>query len=252
MARVGVLRGNGINAEAELAEAFRRAGGTVAMLHVEEVLRDPACIRRHEVLAFPGGFSYGDHLGSGLVLAHFLRSRAGGELDRFVAEGGLVLGICNGFQVLVRLGMLPNLDGSRRQSVSLVENDRGVFVNVWVPIRVEGANTSPWLDGLSDMELPVRHGEGRLIAEAAGVEAELERCGVIAFRYGINPNGSLGDIAGLTDHTGRVLGLMPHPEAFLCGHNHPRWRRETLMEKPAALRLFENGVRNTHRLSQKV
>jgi phosphoribosylformylglycinamidine synthase len=240
-----VCTGYGINADAELAEALRRSGARVEQRHIAELLEEPRRLERYRILAFPGGFSFGDHLGSGKVLATMIRLRLSEGIRAFLDADGLVIGICNGFQVLVKAGLLPNLDGSWSPSVSLVHNDRGVFENSWVRVRAEHGNGSPWLRGIGDMDLPIRNGEGRFVTASAELLKRLERSKAVAFRYlDRNPNGSANDIAGITDSTGRILGLMPHPEAFLTPYLHPAWRRGTGTGPTRdGLGLFRNAVR---------
>ncbi|MBL8965435.1 MAG: phosphoribosylformylglycinamidine synthase subunit PurQ [Spirochaetaceae bacterium] len=269
-----VVAGNGINADAELAEALRAAGAAPERIHVSELVADPERLLGARIVGFPGGFSYGDHLGSGQVLALLVRRSLKAALERFVAEGGFVIGICNGFQALARMGMLPNraaLAGSApnprssaaaplpaaawEREVALIHNAGGRFVDDWAPVRFEAESRCVWTKGLAPRLLPIRHGEGRFVAKDAATLASLEAEGLVALRYGLeggtpppgappcpgNPNGSEADIAGICDPTGRVLGLMPHPEAFLVAENHPGRRRGR--RDPTGLDLFENGVR---------
>jgi phosphoribosylformylglycinamidine synthase subunit PurQ / glutaminase len=237
-----VLGGYGINADAELAEAFSRAGAESRRLHVADLAADPSLLAGARILAFPGGFSYGDHLGSGQVLALLCRDRLRASLERFVADGGLVIGVCNGFQVLVRMGMLPNRDGSWGREASLIRNESGRFVDAWFPLAFEERSRCVWTRGLAGREFPVRHGEGRFVARDDSVLDALEAEGLVAARYvGAGPNGSARGIAGICDPSGRVFGLMPHPECFLNPENHPS-RRRGLGEAPG-VELFENGVR---------
>jgi phosphoribosylformylglycinamidine synthase I len=251
--RACVITGYGINADEELVEAFRLAGARAELLHVNDLLECSAEIARYDILAFPGGFSFGDHLGSGLVFAGLCRGRLKEELERFIDEGKLVIGICNGFQVLVKLGILPNIAGSWEQEASLVHNSSGVFENRWVRVRFEPRSPCVWTRGLDSMELPVRHGEGRFVASEE-VLRELEERRLVALRYATrwgeatapvpypdNPNGSTHDIGGVCDATGRVFGLMPHPEAFVLPQHHPRWTRETVTEGMGS-RIFRNAV----------
>ncbi len=236
-----VLGGYGINADAELAVIFERAGARSRRMHISDLIADPGLLSRTSILAFPGGFSYGDHLGSGQVLALLCRDRLRDALRKFVADGGLVIGICNGFQVLVRMGMLPNREGNWRREVSLIHNESGRFVDTWVRLRFERNSRCVWTRSLEDIEYPIRHGEGRFIAGDEATLDTLEAEGLIAVRYlGHNPNGSSRDIAGICDPSGRVFGLMPHPECFLEPENHPDRRRTAIRE--TGLRLFENGV----------
>ena len=186
----------------------------------------------------PGGFSFGDHLGSGAMLAALMARTLREPLAAFIDRGGLVLGVCNGFQVLVRMGLVPGLDGWA-QSVALVHNDSGRFEDRWVEVRFDPASPCLWTRGIERLALPVRHGEGKLVApvdllrriDAArlgaaryATPAAQADSGSATVPYPANPNGSLHNLAGLCDPSGRVFGLMPHPEAFLHRHHHPTWR----------------------------
>ncbi len=238
-----VLTGHGVNAELELMEALRRAGSEPATVHVNDLVADPRMLGAYRLLAVPGGFSYGDHLGSGKVLGNLVRKRLGSALAEFTAEGNLTIGICNGFQVLVKAGILPNTARDRTPEVTLVHNADGRFQDRWVRLVVNLRNPSPWLQGAPGLvELPIRHGEGRFLAAEPSVLTKLNLGNQVAFRYqGRNPNGSADAIAGITDPSGRVLGLMPHPEAFLDRYNHPRWTYQA--PAPASgLWVFENAV----------
>ncbi len=242
--RVALLTGLGINADRELAAAFAESGALVEPIHVNALLESPRIFERVQIVALPGGFSYGDHVGSGIMLAHRLASLRE-SFDNHVARGGLVLGICNGFQVLVKMGLLPNASGDWSRTASLVHNKHGVFEDSWVTVRREERCTSPWLDGVGELDVPIRHGEGRFVAAGEAALDALERDGQIALRYyGRNPNGSSRDVAGIVDPTGRVLGMMPHPEAFLMRENHPHWRSRTGSgAQRDGLIFFENAVR---------
>ena len=238
----GILTGYGINADRELASAFQAAGAETRFLHINDLIEDPEHLGTCRILAFPGGFSFGDHLGSGLVMANILKQSLGDILADFVARGNLILGICNGFQVLVKMGILPNLSGRGEQEVTLLHNDSGVFENSWVRVEFEEHTRCVWTSGLTSMELPIRHGEGKFYTPREQTLKALESEGLIALKYsGRNPNGSLNDIAGITDATGRILGLMPHPEAFVRPEQHPRWHREHI-PRGEGLRIISNGV----------
>lgn len=220
--RALVVTGYGINADEELAAAFSMAGASSDRVHAADLLANPAMLATADFLAFPGGFSFGDHLGSGLVLANLFRTRMGKELRSFVDDGGLVIGICNGFQALVKTGLLPDLDGTGKPEVSLVHNHSGLFISDWTPVRFEADCPCVWTRGLSPRLLPIRHGEGRFVPGSQTILERLERERLVAVRYdGKNPNGSANDIAGICDRSGRVLGLMPHPEAFIHPEVHP-------------------------------
>jgi phosphoribosylformylglycinamidine synthase subunit PurQ / glutaminase len=237
-----IMGGYGFNADAELAEAFRRAGARIERLHVADLVADPGRLSSARMLAFPGGFSFGDHLGSGQVLALLCRRTLRPAIEAFVASGGLVVGVCNGFQVLVRMGILPNRGGGWVREASLIQNESGKFIDGWFPVAFEAGSRCVWTKGLEERLLPVRHGEGRFVARDAAALDALEGEGLVAARYsGADPNGSDRAIAGICDPSGRVFGLMPHPEAFLGRENHPSRRRPTKDEP--GIELFENGVR---------
>lgn len=264
--RTCVITGFGINADEELALAFHAAGAEPARVHVSDLIETPSLLGAFRILAFPGGFSFGDHLGSGMVFAHLFRRHLKPALEGFAAGGGLVIGICNGFQVLVKMGVLPNMGGTWEPEVSLVHNDSGRFEDRWVRVAFEPASPCAWTAGLAPMDLPVRHGEGKLIVRSAAVRTQLAARGLVSVRYVAraagpgpgapagagpvaypdNPNGSDLDAAGICDPTGRILGLMPHPEAFLRAEHHPEWARGAA-PRGEGLAVFENGVRAARR-----
>jgi phosphoribosylformylglycinamidine synthase len=238
------LAGYGFNADAELCEAFRLAGAEVERVQLSDLLTKPEAFDHAAILAFPGGFSFGDHLGSGKVVALLFRRYLDGKLRRFISSGGLVIGICNGFQVLTKLGILPGgSDSVSRREVTLIRNESGRFIDDWVDVRFERTSACLWTRGLADRMLPVRHGEGRFVTKDEATLDRLESEGLVALRYAAdsNPNGSARDIAGICDSSGRVFGLMPHPEAFLVPENHPLRRRSN--PGTPGIDLFENGVR---------
>jgi phosphoribosylformylglycinamidine synthase subunit PurQ / glutaminase len=231
-----VLRAAGTNCDAETAHAFGKFGAQATALHVNRLLAEPALLARHHVLALPGGFAYGDDAGAGAVLACELGAVLAEPLTRFVEEGGLVLGICNGFQALVRLGLLPGLDEPLGvQDVSLADNDSLKYEDRWVSLAIT-SRRCVFVGDMPAPELPVAHGEGRIVCRDETVRQRLHADDRIVFRYcgadgeptqryPANPNGSEDAIAGLTDRTGRVLGLMPHPERALLGYHLPDWTR---------------------------
>jgi phosphoribosylformylglycinamidine (FGAM) synthase-like amidotransferase family enzyme len=237
--RILVLSGDGINCERETASAFIRAGGHADVIHVNEFLRNPDLLDEYSVLAFPGGFSFGDELRSGKLLAEKIRSRMVSVLQQFVGQGGLVIGICNGFQVLIQLGAFS---GFSARHETLAVNDHGEFRDFWVRLTIEeGAIGSPWFAGFAsgaDWYLPVRHKEGRIVSDSSAPR--------IPLRYEEPINGAVLHAAALLDPSGRVLGLMPHPEAGLDSWLNPLDQPDARKIENSAqlLRLFQNGVRH--------
>jgi phosphoribosylformylglycinamidine synthase len=231
-----VVRAAGTNCDAETAFAFERFGGKSQVTHVNRLLADPGTLRRHHVLAFPGGFAYGDDAGAGAVLACELGATLAEPLADFIEQGGLVLGICNGFQALVRLGLLPGLDAPLgNQELSLTDNDSHKYEDRWVRLSIE-SRRCVFVGDMTPPELPLAHGEGKIVCRDETVRRRLAADDRVVFRYSDadgrptqrypdNPNGSEDAVAGLTDKTGRVLGLMPHPERALFGTHHPDWTR---------------------------
>ena len=223
--RALVVTGAGINCQRETAAAFAHAGADARIENVAELCAAPERLRDVEVLALPGGFSYGDDTGAGNALAHRLDHALGDALHAFVARGGFVLGVCNGFQVLVRLGLLEAVR-ARDTGLALLHNAPLGFQCRWVDLDV-GHGASAWLQDLrgAHIRLPIAHGEGRLVATTAAL-SRLHARAQIALRYaGDNPNGATDAIAGLVDPTGRVFGLMPHPERALLFHQREDWPR---------------------------
>jgi len=236
-----IVCGFGINADEELAQAFRKSGAEPRRVHLTDLLEKPGILSDARILAFPGGFSFGDHLGSGMVLANLLRKRLRPELEAFITDKGLVIGVCNGFQVLAKTGILTNLQGDWKRDISLVHNEKPGYVDDWVTVKFEAGSPCVWTKGLTRMDLPIRHGEGRLVVRDSSVLEALEKEHLIALRYeGRNPNGSVNNIAGVCDRSGRILGLMPHPEAFLIPENHPYRRRGA--PRDTGLAIFRNAV----------
>lgn len=249
-----ILTGFGINCDHETARAFEMAGAKADRVHLNDLAEDPGRLADYQILAIPGGFSFGDDVASGRILANRLRYRLGGPLKEFVAAGKLVIGICNGFQVMVKMGLLPLFEGDFAQEVTLTHNNSSRYDNRWVNLKVDGASKCVWLRGIDSLEVPVRHGEGKFIPRDDATLQRLRDQGQVVVRYALkdgspaqgafpaNPNGSTDDIAGICDPSGRIFGLMPHPEAFLNRTNHPRWTRESLPEEGAGLKIFQNAV----------
>ncbi len=254
-----IVTGYGVNCEDESTAAWELAGASVTRLHLNDLLEAPQRLSDFAALMFIGGFSYGDHMTSGHVFALRVKHRLQDALSRFIDDGRLILGVCNGFQVMVKLGLLPGFEGERFvQRVALMQNDCGHFQNYWVTLRVESESPCVFTRGLPALSLPIRHGEGKLFTPDRALLDRLEAAGCVACRYAhpdtleptqkhpFNPNGSQNAIAGLCDPSGRVFGLMPHPEAYLYPENHPRWDRAqfegALPEEGQGLSLFRNAV----------
>jgi len=258
--RVLILTGLGLNCEQETEAAFRMAGASPRRVHLLDVLAGRASVRLADftILSFIGGFAFGDHLGAGSVFANKIRWRLYDQLLELIERGGLALGICNGFQTMVRLGMLPGIDGDfRTPRATLAPNDRLGYRDAWVRLVFEQDSPCVWTRGLDGMELPTRHGEGKFLAESPELLERLEAAGQVAARYvddqGIattewphNPNGSPRGVAGVCDPSGRLFGLMPHPDAYLYPFHHPHWRRRAVdgsgEEEGAGVAIFRNGV----------
>jgi len=264
-----VLTGFGLNCDYETDFSLKLAGAESHRIHINELIgvargSDKVALGQFQILVFGGGFSWADDHGAGVLMAAKLKRHLGAELKRFVQDGNLVIGICNGFQALVNLGLLPGFDEAYDQRlVAITYNDSGNFVDAWITLRVNEAAACVFTKGLSGMELPVRHGEGKVVAEMDTIKALLENRQVVMQYAGedgtaaqgkwpFNPNGSIQDIAGICDPTGRVFGLMPHPEAFNHFTNHPNWtnQREALSRQgktPVSqdgegIRIFQNAV----------
>jgi phosphoribosylformylglycinamidine synthase subunit PurQ / glutaminase len=257
--RVLVITGLGLNCEAETEAAFRLAGAQPELVHLLDLLAGtaPRRLPDYPVLAFIGGFAFGDHLGAGFVFANKIRYRLYDDLLAFIERGGLALGVCNGFQTMTRLGVLPGLDGDyRTPRATLGPNDRPGYRDAWVRLAFEPDSPCVWTRGITQMELPSRHGEGKLVAPD-DVLARLRQDHQIVARYAgpdgrptaewpYNPNGSADAIAGICDPSGRLFGLMPHPDAYLYPFHHPHWTRQRLDGPLAAegegMKIFRNGV----------
>jgi phosphoribosylformylglycinamidine synthase len=231
-----VLRTAGINCDEETVRALAQAGAEVELCHLNALARAPQHLAGAELLVIPGGFSYGDDVAAGRVFGVELREHLGGEIAAFVAGGGRVIGICNGFQVLVELGLLEPDRAPHDREIALTDNASNRFEARWVTVRAE-ACAAGWIEPGALLPCPVAHGEGRLVVRGPETLARLAERGQIALRYvdparpdeppgyPANPNGAAGDVAGLCDPSGHVLGLMPHPERNLTPWNHPRWTR---------------------------
>jgi phosphoribosylformylglycinamidine synthase len=260
-----VIAGFGINCEDETAAAYRLAGATAHTAHLENVLRGDVRLDAFDIVHLPGGFSFGDDLGAGRVLANRIRTRTlpggatmGDGLRAVARRGGMVIGICNGFQALVELGLVPNVGGECAAEAALMQNASGKYEDRWVRVRAEAECPARVWAGLEDWELPVRHGQGRVVFRDEPLRDEVARLHLNGLTYcdedgrptrvyPANPNGAELACAALCDPSGRILGVMPHPEAYLSLFNHydwPRLRRERpeRSEEGAGLMLFRNVV----------
>jgi len=254
-----VLTGLGLNCEVETAEAFRLVGATPHSVHLLDLLRGHAerPLTDYQIVAFAGGFGFGDHLGAGFVYANKVRWRLYDQLLEFIDGGGLALGICNGFQMMTRLGMVPGFDGDyRTPRATIAPNDKLGYWDTWIRLEADPESPCVWTRGIETLDLPTRHGEGKFLTESPEVLERLEAAHQIAVRYvdasgnpteawPANPNGSPGGVAGVCDPTGRLFGLMPHPDAYLYPFQHPDWFRTGRTEGAAdgaGLSIFRNGV----------
>lgn len=251
-----ILSGYGINCDVETGWAFEMAGASkITITHANRLINGEVSLDDYQVLVFPGGFSFGDHIASGRVLALKIKQELGAGITNFVKSGRLVMGICNGFQVMVKMGLLPGDDINvlAPQSVTLTHNDSARYEDRWVRMKSNPKNTSLFLRGIDILPVAVRHGEGKFIAgdeELVRVQKEnliafqyINKNGVPAGEYPENPNGSLLAIAAITNAKGNVLGMMPHPEVFVSKTQHPSWTRyKELEEEGAGLKIFRNAV----------
>ena len=249
--RVLVLRAAGINCDEETAFAWEKAGARTERVHVNRLVEDPRRLADYQVLTIPGGFSYGDDIASGKILANLLTHYLGDAIRSFLDRGGLILGICNGFQVLVRLGMLPGADCGARATLTL--NDSGRYEDRWVRLRAESDHCVFLAKG-EMLEVPVAHAEGRVVVEGGQTGVSILASGgrvALAYvaadggepAYPENPNGSIGNIAAFTDATGRVLGLMPHPERNILPTHRPDWTGRDSSTEGEGMRLFRRAVK---------
>jgi phosphoribosylformylglycinamidine synthase len=261
--RILILRAPGTNCDEETAHAFSLAGGAAERWHVNRVLEEPARLAEFQILCVPGGFSYGDDIAAGRILGSQMQNHLADALTEFRDAGKLILGICNGFQVLLKTNLFVPAD-ARGPLATLAFNDSGRFEARWVRLGAD-AGHCVFLQGIREMELPVAHAEGKFVVRDEAAMAWMQNSSQVVLRYmgqeagdwGLklapspesqvpypdNPNGAMGNVAGICDATGRVFGLMPHPERFVDPTQHPRWTREPLGAAGDGLRLFQNAVR---------
>jgi len=250
-----VLRAAGINCDCETEYALQLAGAQTQRIHINRIIEKPDLLEECHILVFPGGFSYGDDVAAGKILANQIIHHLAEVITKFIEQGKLVLGICNGFQVLVKAGILPGWHNGNMsadgQKVTITYNDSGKFEDRWVYLQ-PGTDKCIFIAQSRRIYLPIAHGEGKIVINDDKTLTKLNSQNQIAFRYvdksgnqgdfPINPNGSIDSIAGLTDTTGRVLGLMPHPERFVRHTQHPHWSRLQKKDTPDGMTIFNNAV----------
>lgn len=251
--KVLVLRTAGTNCDEETAFVFTECGAKADLIHINQLYSGEVKLKDYHILALPGGFTYGDDIESGRILANELRLHLGDDIRTFINDGKLIIGICNGFQILVKSQFLPGSNGKVSQQITtLTNNDSGKFESRWAYLKVDGK--SPWTKNLKDVVyFPVAHAEGKFVTKDKDILNALQNNAQVAFRYcneqgkdpqyPENPNGSIDNIAGITDPTGRILGLMPHPERHFFFRHHPRWTRMKKCGKYGdGYQIFKNGV----------
>jgi phosphoribosylformylglycinamidine synthase len=248
-----VLRVAGTNCDVETAYALKKAGADPEVVHMNQLYKGLKRLEDYQLMVFPGGFSYGDDVSAAVLWAKEIKHRLGGEVKRFVEEGKPVLGICNGFQVLVKAGLIPAFEGlMKKQEATLAFNDIGLYHDRWVYLKHEAECPCVFTEGLNRLiYLPVAHAEGKFIIDPKGLEKLVENRQIV-FRYvdqtgelksfPYNPNGSVGNIAGICNREGNVFGLMPHPERFLHKYTHPYWTSVNLPEDGDGLHIFRKAV----------
>lgn len=251
--KIAILIVDGINCDEETLVAFRLAGGNPQKIHINQLLQKELSLHDFQILVIPGGFSYGDDILSAKVFANQLLCRVRDDIEQFISEKKLVIGICNGFQVLLRMGILP-WKMQPASDCSLVFNQNGHFECRWVKLKINSTDCI-FTRGLEDtiIELPIAHGEGQIIfknqenlnileKEKLAVFQYVDDKGEISKEFPFNPNGSIESIAGMCDKSGLVFGMMPHPERFIFKTQHPNWRRKEEQFIPQGLVIFQNAV----------
>ena len=250
MARVRtlILRAPGTNCDVETAFAFQQAGAIASLVHINQLIHGEQQLSDYQILVIPGGFTYGDDISAGKVLANELKLKLGEDVQNFINNGGLILGICNGFQVLVKAGILPGLHNGGTQ-LTLAANDSGKFECRWVYLGVNEDTPCLFTKGIDRLYLPVAHAEGKVVTSANDLSDlsivlyYTDESGNSDAGYPYNPNGSVGNIAGICDTSGRIFAMMPHPERYIRGTQHPQWTRQGAKKYGDGFQIFLNAVR---------
>ena len=246
-----ILRGPGTNCDQETSWALELAGAGFTLRHINRLIENPSLIHDFQMIVLPGGFTYGDDISAGAVMALEIREKLGEDLKKFIKAGKLVAGICNGFQILIKSGFLPG--NNFAQKTTLFSNDSAKYECRWIFLKKNPDNKSPFLSKLPDIfPCPVAHAEGKFIVSDKKILNSLYERNQVALQYvdadgksgdyPVNPNGSIDSIAGITDSTGRIFGLMPHPERNIFKSQHPQFRRGNITGAGAGLRFFEGAV----------
>ena len=244
-----VIRAPGTNCDGEAVFAFELAGAVAERVHVNQLVRKEVKLSDYHVLVVPGGFSYGDDIASGKVFANEISLKLGEQVNKFVDDGRLIIGICNGFQILMKAGLLPRLKKGEPQRVTLTNNDSGKFECRWVHLKVNPKSPCIFTKGMESMYIPVAHGEGKVTGDMAAISTKNEVAYYIDDNgrenpgYPWNPNGSERNIAGICDDSGRIFALMPHPERHVLGTQHPQWTRNGLKKFGDGFPIFQNAVK---------
>lgn len=250
--KVAILFAPGTNFEEETKYAFERAGATADILPMAEVLARPKILRKYQLFDFPGGFSYGDDLLAGKIWANQVRIYLLEEINKFLKKGGIIIGVCNGFQVLVRSGLLPGF-GNLFKTAGLVFNEKQKFECRWVRLKMQNSRCVFLKNIIGSGELPVQHGEGRFVVSGKSILKKLidnkqivfqyvDKFGKPTDEYPDNPNGSVYAVAGICDGTGQIFGMMPHPEHFVESWQHPNWRRKSVQDTCFGLKIYKKAV----------
>ena len=244
-----ILRAPGTNCDVETAFAFQQAGAETSLVHVNQLIHRQEKLSDYQIMVIPGGFTYGDDIAAGKVLANELRLKLGESMLKFVEDGGLILGICNGFQALVKAGFLPEVSKDGSSLLTLAANDSGKFECRWVHLHVNKESPCLFTRGIDSLYIPVNHGEGKVVAnpkvlpELNVVLYYTDESGNTSAGYPYNPNGSVANIAGICDASGRVFALMPHPERHIRGTQHPQWTRQGAKKYGDGFQIFLNAVK---------